>query len=59
MAFEDQFHLAGFYGYIKLKEQEIKNIIWLAELVALGDKESSAKLKKNIIVPFTHYYEQK
>jgi len=57
MAFEDQFHFASFYSYVKLKEQEIKNIIWLAELVALGDKENSAKLKKNIIVPFKHYYE--
>ncbi len=57
VAFENQFHFASFYSYIKIKEQEIKNIIWLAELVALGDKEHSAKLKKNIIIPFKHYFE--
>jgi len=57
VAFENQFHYANFYSYIKIKEQEIKNIIWLAELVALGDKENSAKLKKNIIIPFKHYFE--
>lgn len=57
VAFENQFNYACFYSYIKLKEQEIKNIIWLAELIALGDKENSQRLKKNIIIPFKHYYE--
>ena len=53
IAFEQQFHYACFYAYIKIKEQEIKNIIWLAEMIAL-DKDSSSKLKKNYILPFSY-----
>lgn len=35
-AFEGNFHYGSFYAFLKLKEQEIKNICWLAELVTLG-----------------------
>lgn len=35
MAFEQQFHYGCFYGYLKLKEQEIRNVVWMAELVSL------------------------
>ena len=35
MAFEDGFHYGCFYAYLKLKEQEIANVTWLAELVTL------------------------
>ena len=35
MAFEGNFHYGSFYSYLKLKEQEIKNVCWLAELVTL------------------------
>ena len=53
IAFEQQFHYACFYAYIKIKEQEIKNIIWLAEMISL-DKDSGSKLKKNYILPFNY-----
>lgn len=53
IAFEQQFHYACFYAYIKIKEQEIKNIVWFADILRV-DKETVSKLKKNYIVPFNY-----
>jgi len=53
IAFEQQFHFACVYAYIKVKEQEIRNVIWLAEIISL-DKDQSSKLKKKFIVPFNY-----
>lgn len=53
IAFEQQFHYACVYAYIRIKEQEIKNIEWLGNMISL-DKDQSSKLRKNIILPFDY-----
>jgi len=55
LAFEGQFQYAAYYAYLKLKEQEIRNICWLAELVTLNAAKNLHGWKK-IVVPFKDVY---
>lgn len=43
LAFESQFHYAVFYAYVKLKEQEIRNLVWVSECILQQQKDEINK----------------
>ncbi|KAL4463023.1 hypothetical protein ABPG72_022230 [Tetrahymena utriculariae] len=51
LAFDQAAQYAVFYAYLKLKEQEIRNIVWLAEMITRNLPKNSPGWKK-IVVPF-------
>lgn len=47
-----QFHYGVFYAFLKLKEQEIKNLRMLADLIMIQKDKKNSPAFKRIVPPF-------
>jgi V-type H+-transporting ATPase subunit d len=54
LSFEVQMNFGVFFAYVKLKEQEIANITWLAELITLQVSRALPGWNK-YVVPFKYH----
>ena len=43
-AFDQQFHYGVFYAYFRLREQEVRNLVWLAECIAQRQRAHLGKV---------------
>mmetsp|Transcript_17552 Transcript_17552/g.29767 ORF Transcript_17552/g.29767 Transcript_17552/m.29767 type:complete len:447 (-) Transcript_17552:56-1396(-) len=51
LAFESQMHFGVFYAFVKLKEQEIRNLVWITECILQAQKDEINKF----VPVFSHH----
>ena len=51
LVFDQQASLAVLYAYVRLKQQEIRNVVWVSEMISRGLEKNHPAWKK-IVVPF-------
>jgi len=51
MSFEQQYHFGVFYSWVKLKEQEIRNIKWICNMIVLNKKDQIQETMVPIFEP--------
>lgn len=52
LVFDQQANIAVLYAYVRLKQQEIRNVVWVAEMIS-RNLEKNHPVWKKIIVPFS------